>query len=47
MLKEAIEKIQELCMARTEIVDGITYLLDGKGHFQQIRPELDLLKKPS
>lgn len=41
MLKEAIEKIQELCMARTEIVDGITYLLDGKGHFQQIRPELD------
>ena len=44
MLKEAIEKIQELCALKTFNVAGETFHTDVRGNISQIRPELDLIQ---
>lgn len=41
MLKAAIEKIQELCKVRTEVIEGVPYLITGDG-YEQIKPDLEI-----
>lgn len=44
MIKEAIEKIQELFNRHTFTVEGQTFCMDTKGAVSQIRPELDKIQ---
>lgn len=44
MIKEAIEKVQELCAMAHFEVEGATFNTDSRGNISQIRPELDLIK---
>ena len=46
MLKEAIEKIQELCAPNLFQSGGRDYLADG-GEYREIRPELDMIEEIS
>lgn len=44
MIKEAIEKIQELCNRHTFSVEGETFCMDTKGNVAQVRRELDKIQ---
>lgn len=45
MIKEAIEKIQELCGPHLFAVDGQNYLADQTGGYIQIKPDLDMVDR--
>ena len=44
MIKEAIEKIQELCNRHTFNVEGETFCMDTEGNVAQVRRELDRIQ---